>query len=390
MEVKSLKNLSWSVSFQVTVVILIVSVNLLWFLPTVSSLRQSISKEEKLTVEKNLARMEAFFDDKEIDIEAPSRYITAPLKSPENERIVRKILKEEYFINVSLADIEGNEVLKFSKDEFVSDKDLKNISGKSDFKKAVQTGETSWSDIRISGTFEPFMSVNIPISSSKGDIIGVLSGEFSLQSLFKGLAAGVGGREKLYVTDKSGLLINHPNSSLVLKNTNFLDRRVVKDTISSMGIAVADNDTYTYKNEEGIEVLSAGGYFEETELAVVYEEPKSGAFSSLRRIEIFFAVAFVFISLMVFVLRRANARADRARIDLEAAFTEQKKLLGLVEKSRGELEVANKDLEKRRAEIKVKVAELEKFQKLTIDRELKMIELKKENEELKKHLTSNI
>lgn len=388
MGIRDIKNYAWSTSFQVTVVILITSINLLWFLPTVSSLRQSISEQEKLKVEKSLADIEAFFEDKEVDIEAPSRYITSPLKSPENEKIVRKILKEDYFINVSLSDTNGNEILKYSKNDFISSTDFKNLSSKGDFKKVLGTGKPSWSSVRISSTFEPFITLNVPVFGVAEEIIGVISAEFSVQSLFKELSTeSYGGG--IYVVDKNGLLISHHDSSLVLKNTNFYDRLIVKDVINKRGVIVANNDTYTYVNEAGVKVLSAGGYFDDVGLAVIYEEPKNDAFASLRRIEIFFVVAFIFISLMVLTLRRANAKADKARRDVEGLFAEQKKLLGVVEKSKKELESVNENLLKREKEIKVKVLELEKFQKLTIDRELKMIELKKEVEELKKQLTIN-
>ena len=388
METKSRKNFFQSALFQTTVVILIISANLLWFLPTINSLRQSISEEERLKIEKNLARMEAFFDDKKIDIEAPSRYLTSPLKSPENEKIVRKILKEDYFINVSLADANGDEILKYSKNKFISAKDFGNVSQRIDFKAAIESGEPSWSKVRISATFEPLITVNVPVFGAAGETIGVLSAEFSVQSLFKGLSADSRDGGKIYVVDKDGLLINHPNSSLVLKNTNLSDRPIVKDTINKRGVIVADNDSYAYKNDDGILVLSAGGYFDDLDLVVIYEEPKSAAFSDMRRIEIFFAIAFLFIGSMVLVLRRANVKVERARKDLEHALAEQKKLLAVVEKSKSELGIANEGLEKQKKEIEKKVAELEKFQKLTIDRELKMIELKKENEKLRGGETS--
>lgn len=383
MEMKNFKNFSSSASFQIVVIILIVSANLIWFLPTISSLRQNISQVEKLKIEKSLAVMRAFFEDKEVDIEAPSRYLTLPLKSPENEKIVRKILKEDYFINVSLADANGNEVLKYSKNEFISAKDFGNVSQKSDFKMTIERGETSWSKVRISATFQPFITVNAPVFGAAGEIIGVLSAEFSVQPLFKDFSAESYDGERIYVVDKDGLLISHPDSSLVLKNTNLSDRLIVKDTINKRGVVAADNDTYTYKNEDGVLVLSAGGYFDNPGLVVIYEESKSAAFSDMRRIEIFFIIALLFISFMAVVLRRATARVERARKDLENAFAEQKKLLGVVEKSRSELGIANEGMKKQKKEIEEKVAELEKFQKLTIDRELKMIELKKENERLR-------
>ena len=141
------------------------------------------------------------------------------------------------------------------------------------------------------------------------------------------------------MVDKDGLLIHHPNSSLVLKNTNLLDRPIFKDTVNSKGVVVADNDSYAYKNDDGILVLSAGGYFDDLDLVVIYEEPKSAAFSDMRRIEIFFAIAFLFIGSMVLVLRRANVKVERARKDLEHALAEQKKLLAVVEKSKANLEL---------------------------------------------------
>jgi len=57
-----------------------------------------------------------------------------------------------------------------------------------------------------------------------------------------------------------------------------------------------------------------------------------------------------------------------------------------------ELKKLNKNLEaevaKRTADLKKKVEELERFNKIVVDRELKMIELKKENEELKKQVAA--
>ena len=78
------------------------------------------------------------------------------------------------------------------------------------------------------------------------------------------------------------------------------------------------------KNEDGVTVLSAGGYLNDVDLAVIYEESKNNAFSDTRRVEIFFAIAFLFISLMVWVLRQANAKTEKARKELEGLFAEQK------------------------------------------------------------------
>ena len=61
-----------------------------------------------------------------------------------------------------------------------------------------------------------------------------------------------------------------------------------------------------------------------------------------------------------------------------------------LEKKVGELEEAKlglrQEVEKRTRDLQAKIKELEKFRKFTVDREIKMIELKKEIETLKEKL----
>lgn len=63
-----------------------------------------------------------------------------------------------------------------------------------------------------------------------------------------------------------------------------------------------------------------------------------------------------------------------------------------LEKKVGELEEAKlglkQEVEKRTKDLQDKVKELERFRKFTIDREIKMIELKKEIESLKEEVNS--
>lgn len=68
--------------------------------------------------------------------------------------------------------------------------------------------------------------------------------------------------------------------------------------------------------------------------------------------------------------------------DVRAAHAAEEKLKA----SEQRLRVANQGLEDSQRQLEVKIAELEKFNKLVVGRELKMAELKKENEELKRKL----
>jgi len=78
-------------------------------------------------------------------------------------------------------------------------------------------------------------------------------------------------------------------------------------------------------------------------------------------------------------LKKSKERTEEMNLDLE----------NKVEERTGELKKLKNDLEKivesRTTELSEKIAELEKFKELTVGRELKMVELKKEIEKLSKN-----
>lgn len=78
---------------------------------------------------------------------------------------------------------------------------------------------------------------------------------------------------------------------------------------------------------------------------------------------------------------RADVKSKDEIGDLAVTFNT---MLDSVDKYRQEIEKANADIMEKDGKIGEKMAEMERFQKLTINRELKMIELKKEIEDLKK------
>ena len=87
--------------------------------------------------------------------------------------------------------------------------------------------------------------------------------------------------------------------------------------------------------------------------------------------------AVLLIKMLPLILALPNPEALRkANENLQHEITERKKM---------EIELSRQVEEPRKKELE-KLAELERFQKMTVGRELKMVELKKENEELKRKL----
>jgi len=117
---------------------------------------------------------------------------------------------------------------------------------------------------------------------------------------------------------------------------------------------------------------------------------KIGALPSVY--ELYLICTFLFMMIGIsFPLTLRTKRIFNELLKTKSELEESKTVLEIKVKARtNELEELTKKLEEqvreRTKELEERVEELEKFQKLTVGRELKMIELKKENEKLKEEI----
>lgn len=363
----------------------IVIINIFLFLPTVFSLRKSVSETEKANVKIVLSQVNSFLEDKKIDIGVPARYLRENLDDKENKLILQKILKESYFTAVSLIDINGNEILKYNKFKTVLQDDMRNVMSIAVFREVLSKKDISWSKIVLSEKFEPSITINVPVFSSSDKLIAVLSATFNINSMFESISnTEFPNNAKVYVVDQTGVLISAPDLSFVLKGTDYSDRKIVKDTLlSTSGVISSDDNTYVYKNEDGVEVLAVGGKVKETGWAIVVEESKSLALKNITRLITSSLIAFFLVVFLIALIRKINARVMEARADLGKHLLRQKELLKEVEKSKKDIEEVNVSLLEKDQKLAEKVNELENFQKFVVGRELRMVELKREIEALK-------
>lgn len=88
-----------------------------------------------------------------------------------------------------------------------------------------------------------------------------------------------------------------------------------------------------------------------------------------------------------FAQMKGKKELERAKATLESTVAKRTKELRELTKSLDQqVKEKTKELQKSKAELEIRVTELEKFRKLTVGREMKMIEFKKEMERLKKEL----
>lgn len=381
-----LEQLIESPSAVLAIGVAIVIINIFLFVPTVLSLRNSVNEAEKASVSISLSKIDNFLEDKKVDIGVPAGYVREKLDDKENKVILQKILKEDYFTEVSLIDIKGNEILKYNKFKTILVRDMKNVGGRVDFIEAVNTKDVSWSKITLSENFEPSITINVPVFTGSNKLIAVLQATLNVSSMFETISnIDFPNASRVYVVDSTGVLISAQDLSLVLKGVNYSARKIVKDTLaSSSGVVSADDNTYAYTNENGVEVLAVGGKVQETGWGIVVEESKNLALKNITSLIFSALIAFFLVIFLIILLRKINLTVVKARKDLEKNLIKQQELFEDVKKSKEDIEKSNGSLLEKDQKLAEKVKELESFQKFVVGRELKMIELKEEIEALKK------
>ncbi len=366
--------------------VVIIVTNIFLFVPSASSLRKNVSETEKASARIALAQINAFLEDKKGNIEVSSRYMRENLVDIENKLILQKILKDRYFTSVSLVDIQGNEILKYDKFKTMLQSDMGDIGNDVSFKEALNTKNISWSKVTFSETFEPSITINVPVFSSKNKIIAVLTGTLGVSSVFESISdTNFPNDTRIYVVDRTGALISTQDLSLVLKGANYSERKIVKDTLTSTGGAVSSDDNkYVYINENNVKVLAAGARVQSTGWGVIVEEPKNIALKNINRLITSTLVGFFVVISLIFLIRKINLKAVEAQRALERNLLKQQGLLREVQKSKDDIEESNASLLENDRKLAEKVQELESYQKFVVGREIRMVELKQEIEVLKK------
>lgn len=369
--------------------VVIISSNMAWLLPTISSLRKSVADIENATVRIALSQIEGFLDAKENDVAMYASFLRGDLSHPENTILLERLLQKEYFVNVALVDVEGKEVVKYDKFKTIFPENLGNVFDRADFKEVLRTGRISWSHVIVSENFEPLIILNLPVFSSSKEIAGVLSATVNVSPILRAVGGFSAKDGKIYVVDREGILISDPDISLVLKRLDYSGRRIVEDALSvPHGVVFSYDDRYTYDNKQGVKVLAVAAKIPKTGWVVVFEESKMLALSNLTKLEVFAFTSLLVVSFLLFLMRKVNLKVVQGRIELEKNLLLQKELLKRVEESKKNIETVNAHLKEKDSKLGEKVIELENFQKFTLNREIRMIELKGEIKVLKQLVES--
>jgi len=297
---------------------LLALINIGWYIPTANILQEEITREEAGAAEKAATAVNTFVELKVSNLRIISRAFSDNLTDKENERLARGLLREQNFNRIFIADSNGEELFVADRFSTVFPEEYGSLKNLDEFIKVVERGSVAFGPIKISERFEPTMLILVPTRSSSGTITGVLGAELSAKSALE-IAGSVSldGRGSPYVVGTSGTLIAHKDISLVLKNENFYNRLIVKETLTSGRRTSSTDERYTYTNEDGVTVRTAGVYIPTVQWAVIFEDPRSEAQQPLLIVRLL-ASLIVFLGLSVFfVLRRINVNLEKTKGLLE-------------------------------------------------------------------------
>lgn len=201
----------------------------------------------------------------------------------ERQRVILEKLPKSYenIIELSLIDEVGREKIKISRYRLITPEDLRDRAGADEFTTAIK-GKNYVSPVWISESAEPCLTIAVPVRLTEKEIMGVLSAEVHLKPLWDLVSdLRVGESGYVYVVDKGGRIVAHPDVSLVLKET-IIDNPHVGE------IRAGKSDTLykEYLSESGESVVGSHLIVEELGWGIIVEQPTAEAYASLNQMRL--------------------------------------------------------------------------------------------------------
>lgn len=372
-----------------------IGINLFWLESFVYSLRDNSINYLLSEARRSAEGIEKFIEVEINDIKRLSEDITI---SKETEFFINRFLKENPAIKeVSIIDLNGKEEKRYSREEYFTEKDLRDFSFLEEFEKAKE-GQIFISKVDFTPEGDPYIKITAPIRKLEIDNPqAVLRTIFYLKRAWeKILEMRIGETGRISVIDDKGMLIADPDPSRVLKKVNLLSWPPAKPLISG--------EMFTgikYLNEKGVEVFGVGVPIKSLKWGVIVEQDTKELEAPVRDVQklviIFLVVGAIIIGVLTWlylILKRTNEELLRRHYMIEGQSKKLEEAKASLEiriqaRTRELQELAEKleeQVKERTKELQEKIGEMEKFNRLAVGRELKMIELKKEIEKLKDQL----
>lgn len=145
--------------------------------------------------------------------------------SDQRDLLLALLSKQPAYYKLTLVDADGNETVRITRGEIVTEDDLANVSGDSLFQQAVETRAIRYNPVYFNERArDRLITMAVPIEDLfTGDVSNVLVAEVRFQNVqeevLRNLALIEG--EDVYILDSNGVIVAHRNPSLIIRETTF-------------------------------------------------------------------------------------------------------------------------------------------------------------------------
>lgn len=312
---------------------------------------------------------------------------------------------------VAVIDNEGKQVSKIVRID--DEATTLNDRVESELFKEVTSGKKYISPIYVSRYGLPFMSIGLPIFDQDNIQIGALATEVDLSPMWNTVSKiKVGNTGYVYVVDRAGSLVAYRDVNLVKMRPNFTNILGVKNFLSATHVSEI------YTSFTGEKVIGSWQPIKTTGWGLIIELPYAEVLGTFRPLIIVAGISFlVFVSfiilMLIIVFRRLISPIRRLRSgvmgvgsgnldhtidvhsddeigDLAIAFNGMTtRLRDYYNTLEQKVSDRTKELQSAQGDLKTQLEELEKMNKLMVNRELKMIEMKDELNSLRKKVDTS-
>lgn len=352
----------------------ILMVNVGWLLPALKESREDASRlalSHGYAVRNDLAER---IQSTTVALESAGTEIG--IESSRMQVVFNRLFREHAAIGrISLADSSGREYAVQSRFAVVGEDD-KRTYDKDSFFYAALSGAPTLGGVRFDPAGGAMLSMAVPVrAGGVGDLHAVLIAEMNVGALvgrgnMLSFDTGI-----VYVVDREGYILLHPDDSVVAQHTNVFERPIVQALLTDGVEVVGTEEISRYPGPDGEMKFAVGVPLTEVGWGVVAEQPLSVALSSERKI-ILLSVAFSMVGLLfLYVVLRKRAELEKFNRSLRRVLAEnQQSAKMLIQKDR-ELHDANDVLEHANEE-------LNETAKTLIRRDLELSEANSRLEEL--------
>jgi signal transduction histidine kinase/HAMP domain-containing protein len=192
---------------------------------------------------------------------------------------------------ISVLDTSGQEQLKFSRRVFAPS-ELRSRHDHPAFAQALQGTPSLSPDASLDGE-DPTVSAAFPIWDAAGDhVIGVLMADILLRDLLDSVVQSrVGNSGYLFVVDKEGHLLAHPDRSLSVTHSDYSQHPHVRHFLTDEDT----DETHIMVTETGVEVLTVGARSPKLGWIVIVEQPTSEALAATNQLRQHLGVTLMII-----------------------------------------------------------------------------------------------